>query len=256
VQKHLLLQKHFGERYPVPDAEATAYLASTPKTELGKEFADAIQTPITRSGLDLEHLRQGSFFTAEGKRRVPGTSSIDTPHELLRYMVLLEQGKLVDPFSNLKIKKLLYLTDRDPLRVVAGALRCRGLLQVGLALQLPAGAGLRLQAVPRQRAQLHELDRDRRAAHATAEPALHRGGSLERAEAQLRGRAPDARHAHPPPGRVAAPDRGRARACARGRRCARSGAYDACGKISRSSRTMSSPSQVSPAAPFASATAM
>jgi hypothetical protein len=112
VQKNLLLQHHFGERYPVPDAEAAAFLGSTPKTELGKEFADAIQTPVTRNGLDLEHLRQGSFFTAEGKRRVPGTSSIATPRELLRYMVLLEQGRLVDPFSSLEIKKFLYLTDR------------------------------------------------------------------------------------------------------------------------------------------------
>ncbi|HEY8156345.1 MAG TPA: serine hydrolase [Myxococcota bacterium] len=112
AQKHLLLQRGLGERYPVSEAEATAYLAQTPKAELGKLFADAIQTPVTRNGLDLEHLRQGSFFSHVGKQRVPGTSSTATPRELLRYLVKLEQGKLVDLFSSLEIKKLLYLTDR------------------------------------------------------------------------------------------------------------------------------------------------
>jgi len=112
AQKHLLLLRGLGERYPVSEAEATAYLAQTPKAELGKLFADAIQTPVTRNGLDLEHLRQGSFFSHVGKQRVPGTSSTATPRELLRYLVKLEQGKLVDEFSSLEIKKLLYLTDR------------------------------------------------------------------------------------------------------------------------------------------------
>jgi hypothetical protein len=112
AQKHLLLQRGLGERYPVSEAEANAWLAQTPKTELGKLFADAIQTPVTRAGLDLERLRQGSFFSHVGKQRVPGTSSTATPRELLRYLVKLEQGKLVDAFSSLEIKKLLYLTDR------------------------------------------------------------------------------------------------------------------------------------------------
>lgn len=112
AQKHLLLQRGLGERYPVSEAEANAYLAQTPKAELGKLFADAIQSPVTRAGLDLERLRQGSFFSHVGKQRVPGTSSTATPRELLRYLVKLEQGKLVDAFSSLEIKKLLYLTDR------------------------------------------------------------------------------------------------------------------------------------------------
>jgi hypothetical protein len=112
AQKHLLLQRGLGARYPVSEAEATAYLAATPKAELGKLFADAIQSPVTRAGLDLERLRQGSFFSHVGKQRVPGTSSTATPRELLRYLVKLEQGKLVDAFSSLEIKKLLYLTDR------------------------------------------------------------------------------------------------------------------------------------------------
>ena len=112
AQKHLLLLRGLGARYPVSEAEAAAFLAETPKAELGKLFADAIQSPVPRAGLDLEHLRQGSFFSHVGKQRVPGTSSTATPRELLRYLVKLEQGRLVDAFSSLEIKKLLYLTDR------------------------------------------------------------------------------------------------------------------------------------------------
>ena len=112
VQKHLLLQRGLGERYPGSEAEAAAFLAETPKAELGKLFEDAIQSPVRRAGLDLERLRQGSFFSHVGKQRVPGTSSTATPRELLRYLVKLEQGRLVDGFSSLEIKKLLYLTDR------------------------------------------------------------------------------------------------------------------------------------------------
>jgi len=112
AQKHLLLLRGLGARYPVSEAEATAFLAETPKAELGKLFEYAIQSPVRRAGLDLERLRQGSFFSHVGKQHVPGTSSTSTPRELLRYLVKLEQGRLVDGFSSLEIKKLLYLTDR------------------------------------------------------------------------------------------------------------------------------------------------
>ena len=60
----------------------------------------------------MDNLRQGSFFTAEGKRRVPGTNSICTTRELLHYLLLLEQGRLVDAWSSLQIKRLIYITQR------------------------------------------------------------------------------------------------------------------------------------------------
>jgi len=112
LMKHLILLVHFGKRYPVSDAEADAFFKETPKKELGQILAKAIQEPITRNGLDLGNLRQGSFLTAEGKRRVPGTSSYATSRELMRFVLLMEQGKLVDPFSSREIKRLLYVTER------------------------------------------------------------------------------------------------------------------------------------------------
>jgi len=112
VMANLVLLKHFGKSYPVPASVAAEYFSNTPKSELQKTFADAIQTPVTRNGLDIGKLRQGSFFTRTGKEKVPGTYSYATPRELLKYAVLMEQGRLVDRFSSLEIKRLLYLTDR------------------------------------------------------------------------------------------------------------------------------------------------
>ncbi len=112
LQKELLLLNHFGTEYPVEPARADAYLEKTPKPELVKDLFHVTQDPITRSGLDLENLRQGGFFSKPGKARVPGTSSYATARSLMEYLVQIEKGALVDPFSSLEAKRLLYSTDR------------------------------------------------------------------------------------------------------------------------------------------------
>ena len=112
MMKHLVLIKHFGKEYPVSEARANEWLKSTSKKELSKIWLDAIRTPLGRNGLDVSKLRQGSFFSKEGKRRIPGTSSTSTAGELMKYIVQMERGKLVDEWSSRKIKELLYLTDK------------------------------------------------------------------------------------------------------------------------------------------------
>jgi hypothetical protein len=123
LQKHLILMAHYGKRYPVSPEEEKRFFEETPRAELSKIFERAIQSPITRSGLDLRYLRQGSFFTHQGKRRVPGTSSYATPRELMRYLLKMEQGKLVDPFSSREIKRLMYITERRIRYASSGVLR-------------------------------------------------------------------------------------------------------------------------------------
>jgi hypothetical protein len=112
VMAQLVLLRHFGREYPAPAPEAAAYFAKTPKAALTKLYLSAMIDPIGRNGLDRRRLQQGSFFTREGKTRIPGTSSIATAGELLRYLVRMEQGRLVDAFSSLELKRLLYLTDQ------------------------------------------------------------------------------------------------------------------------------------------------
>jgi len=123
LQKHLILLAHYGKDYPVSRAEEERFFKETPRKERSQIFLDAIQSPITRNGLNLEELRQGSFFTHEGKKRIDGTSSYATPRELTLYLVKMEQGKLVDEWSSREIKRLLYITERRIRYGSSGVLR-------------------------------------------------------------------------------------------------------------------------------------
>ena len=123
LQKQLILLKHFGKAYPASQEEQDRFFKETPRAERGRIFEDAIQSPVTRNGLDLKQIRQGSFFTREGKKRVPGTSSYATPRSLLQYMLKMEQGKLVDEFSSREIKRLMYITERRIRYASSGVLR-------------------------------------------------------------------------------------------------------------------------------------
>ena len=112
VIKQLVLLRHFGTDYPPTLEQEQAYFRESTSKERSDLLLDSLLTPLTRNGLDKETLRQGSFFTAEGKRRIAGTNSTSTTRELLHYLVLMEQGKLVDTWSSLEIKRLLYMTQR------------------------------------------------------------------------------------------------------------------------------------------------
>lgn len=123
LQKQLILLSHFGKAYPVSAEEEARFFEATPKQQLGEIFAKAIQLPVTRNGIDLERLRQGSFFTRQGKQRVPGTSSYATPRSLMEFLLKMEQGQLVDAFSSLEIKRLMYVTERRIRYASSGVLR-------------------------------------------------------------------------------------------------------------------------------------
>ncbi len=111
LMSQLVLLSHFGAEYPVSREATEKFFADTPKSKLSSIYTRAIQSPLTRNGLDVSKLRQGSFFTREGKARIPGTNSVATPLELLRYIVKMEQGTLIDPYSSLAIKRLIYLSE-------------------------------------------------------------------------------------------------------------------------------------------------
>jgi hypothetical protein len=112
VMEHLMLMVHFGRTYPVIQTQADQFFSETPKKELAALLEKALQSPVARNGLDLEMFRQGSFFTRAGKQKVPGTTSHASSRELVRFLLKLEQGKIVDPFSSREIKRLLYMTQR------------------------------------------------------------------------------------------------------------------------------------------------
>lgn len=111
VLKQVLLLAKFGSAYPVDTATADRFFSTTPKSELSRLLADTMDSALRRNGLNPGRLRQGAFFTRAGKERVPGGMSIATANELMKFLIRMEQGKLVDPYSSREIKKLLYLTE-------------------------------------------------------------------------------------------------------------------------------------------------
>ena len=73
VMREAMLVRQYGKAYPPSEAEIKRFFDQTPKPELTALYDRTFNEPITRNGLDLAMLRQGSFFTsdreAEGPRR-------------------------------------------------------------------------------------------------------------------------------------------------------------------------------------------
>ena len=89
------------------------FFDDTPPAELTRLFQQTFWEPVTRNGLSLDEIRQGSFFTAQGKKNVNGGgNSYATARSLMQFMLLLEEGKLVDEWTSRQLKRLLYMTER------------------------------------------------------------------------------------------------------------------------------------------------
>ena len=113
VMREAMLLRHFGKAYPPSEAQIRSFFADTPRAELTALYEKTFVEPLRRNGLDPAQFRQGSWFTAEGKKRVPGAGdSYGTARELMRYLLRMEQGRLVDEFSSREIKRLIYVTER------------------------------------------------------------------------------------------------------------------------------------------------
>ncbi|MBI1353104.1 MAG: hypothetical protein GC160_02075 [Acidobacteria bacterium] len=110
VWKEAILLRKFGADYPLTAAQQEKFLSETPKTELRDMALSTLETPLHDAGIDTDNLRLGTMFTRNGSARIPGTASYGSPWELMRWLIKLEQGKIVDEWSSLEIKKLLYFT--------------------------------------------------------------------------------------------------------------------------------------------------
>lgn len=112
-QRQGMLMTHYGKEFQPSEAEIARFFKETPAKEKTAIYQRTFWDPVTRNGLDLDQLRQGSFFTRGGKQRVNGGgNSYGTANELLELLVKMEKGELVDEFSSRQLKRLLYMTER------------------------------------------------------------------------------------------------------------------------------------------------
>ena len=113
IMRDAMLLKHFGQDYPVSEEEIKVFFSTTPGAELTKIFQQTFWEPVTRNGLPLDQIRQGSFFTRRGKVHVNGGgTSYATARTLMDFLLKMEEGKLVDEWSSRQLKRLLYMTER------------------------------------------------------------------------------------------------------------------------------------------------
>jgi hypothetical protein len=113
VMRDGMLLRHFGKAYPVSEAEIKTFFADTPGAELTRLFQATFWEPVTRNGFSLDQIRQGSFFTRQGKQHVNGGgNSYATARALMEFVLKMEQGELVDEWSSRQLKRLLYMTER------------------------------------------------------------------------------------------------------------------------------------------------
>lgn len=112
IWREAMLIRHFGAEYPKSFEESERFFAETPKSALAALARAVLAEPLEQAGIDTTKLQQGSFWTTTSKQKVPGTISFATPRELSRLLFRIEQGRLVDQWSSLQMKKYMYLTKR------------------------------------------------------------------------------------------------------------------------------------------------
>jgi hypothetical protein len=112
VWREAMLIRQFGDRYPLSFEESEAFFNTTPKAQLTELARSVMIEPLEAAGINTAAIQQGSFWTRTAQGRVPGSRSYATPRELARMMFRLEQGRLVDAWSSLEMKRYLYITKR------------------------------------------------------------------------------------------------------------------------------------------------
>ena len=111
VWKEVMLMRAYGKNYPPTREQEKEFFEKTKKSELTEIAMSVVNDPLQAIGISEEEWHLGSFFTNTGKRLVPGSGgSLGTPIGLIKYLVALERGKIVDAWSSLEIKRLMYMT--------------------------------------------------------------------------------------------------------------------------------------------------
>ncbi len=112
--REVLLMAAFGDKYPALTQEETDdYFRNTPKKELTDLANDVVNLPLRKLGISSDEWRLGSFFTSGANNYVGDKGgSIGTTKGVMKFLVQLEQGNIVDRRSSLEMKRIIYMTDR------------------------------------------------------------------------------------------------------------------------------------------------
>lgn len=114
VFREAMLMNAFGKDYPnLTDDEGLEFFKTTARDSLTNLAHDVVNLPLRDLGISSDEWRLGGMFTHASSKYVGRKGgSQATPKGLMKFLVLLEQGKIVDADTSLEMKRLIYLTDR------------------------------------------------------------------------------------------------------------------------------------------------
>lgn len=114
VWREALLMAAFGNKYPdLTEDESNTYFKETLRKDLTDLGNDVVNLPLREMGIGYDEWRLGSFFTRGANTYVGDKGgSTGTPLGLMKFLVQLEQGRVIDEASSLEMKRLMYMTDR------------------------------------------------------------------------------------------------------------------------------------------------
>jgi hypothetical protein len=114
VFREALLMRQFKQAYPnVTDELAEKYFDSVSKDSLTNVAHNVVNQPLRDMGISNDEWRLGGMFTSSSTKHVGRKGgSQATPKGLMKFLIQLEQGKVVDERTSLEMKRLIYLTDR------------------------------------------------------------------------------------------------------------------------------------------------
>ena len=114
VFREAMLMSVFGNDYfNLTDEEAMNWFIETDRKVISDLSIEIVNEPLRKLGITEDEWRLGGFFTDGAERYVSRQGgSVGSPKGLMKFLISLEQGKVVDSLSSLEMKRLMYMTDR------------------------------------------------------------------------------------------------------------------------------------------------
>ncbi|MBT8218381.1 MAG: hypothetical protein KJP00_01060 [Bacteroidia bacterium] len=114
VWREAILMRTFVKEYPkLTEERADSFFLNTAKRDLAELAITVIRESLCPMEIMPEEWRLGTFFTRGGEFFIPRKGgSIGSPAALMKWMIALERGLIVDLPTSLEIKRLLYMTGR------------------------------------------------------------------------------------------------------------------------------------------------
>ncbi len=112
--REAVLMRAFGKDYPtLTEEQADVFFKTTSKSDLTTMANAIVNEPLRILGISETEWRLGRLFTAGGESFIPPRDgSIGTTLGLMKFLIAMERGLVVDTKSSLEIKRLMYMTDR------------------------------------------------------------------------------------------------------------------------------------------------